>query len=278
MQGFIVLNPDELGQDPAVGMDLALALGVGHLEIRTAYGSNALVLDDDRLREIRRLADDRGLRVAALASPLWKWCRTEATPGKVDSFGFSTQVPVPERERWVDRALAVAAILGTGRVRVFSHLTVGEHTETFLDDPLLPYALKAAERAGVRLLLENEPVCTLSQPAPLLEVLREHTGLGLWLDLGNLYEVGHGTAEAVEALAPYAEYVHIKDYVPREDRMKQFVPAGSGDVPFAELLPVLHRIRPGLPYALETHVRDRPGDALTRGAAFLRGTVPGGLT
>ncbi|MFE7460630.1 sugar phosphate isomerase/epimerase family protein [Streptomyces sp. NPDC057554] len=273
----MVLNPDELGQDPAVGMDLAHALGVRHLEIRTAYNSNALTLDDARLREIRHLADERGLRVAALASPLWKWCRPEAAPGKVDSFGFPTQVPTEDRERWVHRALVVAGILGTDRVRVFSHLSVGEQTESFLDDPLLPYALKAAERAGIQLLLENEPVCTVAEPAPLLDVLREHTGLGLWLDLGNLYEVGHGTAQAVEELAPYVEYVHVKDYLPRNDRMKAFVAAGAGAVPYGELLPVLHRVRPGLPYALETHVRQSPGEALTRGAAFLRRTVPGGL-
>ncbi|MFE9882571.1 sugar phosphate isomerase/epimerase family protein [Streptomyces sp. NPDC005784] len=278
MQEFIVLNPDELGQDPAVGMDLAVALGVRHLEIRTAYGANALMLDDGRLREVRRLTDERGLQVTALASPLWKWCRPEAVPGKVDSFGFPTRMPAEDRERWVDRALAVADILGTGLVRVFSHLSVGDNlTESFVDDPLLTYALKHAKRAGVRLLLENEPVCTVAEPTPLLDVLRAHTGLGLWLDLGNLYEVGHGTAEAVEALAPYAEYVHIKDYVPRDDGMKQFVAAGDGDVPYAELLPALCRVRPALPYALETHVRESPGDALTRGAAFLRASLPGGL-
>ncbi|MFG3429530.1 sugar phosphate isomerase/epimerase family protein [Streptomyces californicus] len=277
MLGHVALNPDELGQDPAVGMDLAHALGVRHLEIRTAYDSNALVLTDAQLGEIRRLADERGLRVAALASPLWKWCRPEATPGKVDSFGFPTQVPAEDREQWVDRALAVAGILGTDRVRVFSHLAVGEQTESFLNDPLLTYALQAAERAGVRLLLENEPVCTVAEPAPLLDVLREHAGLGLWLDLGNLYEVGHGTAKAVEELAPYVEYVHIKDFVPQDDGMKAFVAAGAGAVPYGELLPVLHRLREGLPYALETHVRRNPGEALMRGAAFLRRTVPGGL-
>ncbi|OKJ78576.1 sugar phosphate isomerase/epimerase family protein [Streptomyces sp. CB02460] len=277
MQGFTVLNPDELGQDPTVGMDLAVALSVRHLEIRTAYGSNALVLEDDQVRSVRKLADERGLRVAALASPLWKWCRPEAVPGRVDSFGFPTQVPIPDRKRWVDRALTVAGLLGTDRVRIFSHLSVGEQTETFRDDPLLPYALRAAERARVRLLLENEPVCTVYEPASLLDVLQAHPGLGLWLDLGNLFEVGHGTAEAVDALAPYAEYVHIKDYRPRDDGTKDFVAAGDGTVPYRELLPALHQARPGLPYALETHVRETPGEALTRGAAFLRSTVPGGL-
>ncbi|MGY3056234.1 hypothetical protein ACVWZD_000478 [Streptomyces sp. TE3672] len=43
MQGIIVLHPDKLGEDPSVGVDLVLASGVGHLEIRTAYGAHALV-------------------------------------------------------------------------------------------------------------------------------------------------------------------------------------------------------------------------------------------
>ncbi|RDG33972.1 sugar phosphate isomerase/epimerase family protein, partial [Streptomyces corynorhini] len=204
----------------------------------------------------------------------------EAVPasGKVDSFQFPTRVAPERREGWVERAIAVAGVLGTDLIRVFSHLRVVEGlTESFLHDPLLSHALKRAEHAGVRLLLENEPVCTIAYPSPLLEVLRAHEGLGLWLDLGNLHEVGHGTADAVEALAPFAEYVHVKDYGLGEDGWKHFVAAGSGSVPYEELLPVLHRARPVLPYALETHVRVSPVDALAQGAAYLRRTVPGGL-
>jgi sugar phosphate isomerase/epimerase len=276
----IVLNPDELGQDPAAGMDLAVELGITHLEIRTAYGANALVLEDEQLYRVRQLAQERGLRVAALASPLWKWCLPGAEPGKVDSFGFPTRIALNERAHWVDRALAVARILGTSRVRVFSHLRVGPHlTESLRGDPLLPYALEHAERAGVRLLLENEPVCTVAHLQPLLDVLQAHPRLGLWLDLGNLFEVGQGTAETVRALAGRTEYVHIKDFRPRRDEGagdKEFVAAGTGYVPYRELLPVLAELRPGLLYGLETHVPDGPGTALAAGAAFLREVLPGG--
>ncbi|MFJ2745440.1 sugar phosphate isomerase/epimerase family protein [Streptomyces sp. NPDC087440] len=279
MQKTIVLNPDELDQDPAVGMDLAVELGVTHLEIRTAYGANALVLDDGQLRQVRRLADDRELTIAALASPLWKWCPADANPGKVDSFGFPTRVAPGERADWVDRALTVASVLGTSRVRVFSHLRVEDTlTETLHDDPLLPYALARAEQEGVRLLLENEPVCTVARLEPLLDVLGRFPGLGLWLDLGNLHEVGDGTVDAVRTLAPRTEYVHVKDFLPRPDEGhgdKAFVAPGSGAVPYRELLPVLAQERPGLLYGLETHVRDEPAVALAKGAAFLHDVLPG---
>jgi sugar phosphate isomerase/epimerase len=275
----LVLNPDELGPDPTPGMDLAVKLGIGHLEIRSAEGANAVTLPADRLRHIRALADERGLKVAALASPLWKWCRPEARPGRVDTFGFPTQVPPEERLGWIERAIEAATILGAPIVRVFSHLRVEpELTEQLLGDLLLAKALELANAAGVRLLLENEPVCTVAHAEPLLEILdRYHgQGLGLWLDVANLHEVGQATGDVVRALAPYAGYVHVKDYRPT-DGGRSFCPAGEGVVPYGEVLPLLHAARPALPYALETHVRDTPADALAAGAAFLRSAVPGGV-
>ncbi|WP_418154521.1 sugar phosphate isomerase/epimerase family protein [Actinoalloteichus caeruleus] len=275
----LVLNPDELGPDPVAGMDLAVKLGIGHLEIRSAEGANAITLPAGRLRHLRALADERGLAAAALASPLWKWCRPEAMPGRVDTFGFPTQIPHDERMGWIKRAIDAAAILGAPVVRVFSHLRVEpKFTEQLIGDPLLPRALELANTAGVRLLLENEPVCTLAHAEPLLEVLDRYSGqgLGLWLDVGNLHEVGQATGEVVRALAPYVGYVHVKDYRPVEGR-RVFCPAGEGVVPYGQVLPLLDAARRGLPYALETHVRDTPADALTTGAAFLRTAVPGGV-
>lgn len=275
----LVLNPDELGPDPAPGMDLAVKLGIGHLEIRSAEGANAVTLPAERLRHIRALADERGLKVAALASPLWKWCRPEATPGRVDTFGFPTQVAPEDRLGWIERAVQAATILGAPIVRVFSHLRVEpELTEQLLGDPLLAKALELANIAGVRLLLENEPVCTVAHAEPLLEVLdRYHgQGLGLWLDVANLHEVGQATPATVNALAPYVGYVHVKDYRPADGGGRAFCPAGEGVVPYDQVLPLLHAARPALPYALETHVRDTPADALTAGTAFLCSAVPGG--
>jgi sugar phosphate isomerase/epimerase len=276
----LVLNPDELGPDPVPGMDLAVKLGIGYLEIRSVRAANVLMLPGERLRHLRALADVRGLKVAALASPLWKWCRPEACPGRVDTFGFPTQVPLEERLGWVERAIAAAGILDAPIVRVFSHLRVAPgQTERFTGDPLLAKALEMADRAGVRLLLENEPVCTVARAGPLLEVLERYhgQGLGLWLDVANLHEVGQATGETVMSLAPYVGYVHVKDYRAGAAGGRVFCPAGEGCVPYGEVLPLLHAACPVLPYALETHVRDTPAEALTAGAAFLRSAVPGGL-
>ncbi|MCY7343118.1 MAG: sugar phosphate isomerase/epimerase [Pseudonocardia sp.] len=276
----LVMNPDELGSDPRPGMDLAVSLGISGLEIRTAHGTNALLLPTEGLRGLRDMAENRGLAVVALASPLWKWCRPGATPGRVDSFGFPTEIPPDDRSMWIERAIGAAVILGAPLVRVFSHLRVAlESTERFVDDPLLGTALDAAERAGVRLLLENEPVCTVAQADLLLEALQRHhgRGLGLWLDVANLHEVGQADPETVRSLAPYVGYVHVKDYRSAPDGRRSFCPAGEGCVPYDTVLPLLADACPVVPYALETHVRDGPAAALAAGAAFLRSTLPGGV-
>jgi len=269
----LVLNPDELGPDPTVGMDLAVALGIRELEIRTAWGRNALLLDDQQLDMIRRQAQERGLAVVALASPLWKWCQPESAPGRVDSFGFPTRVPHSERERWVDRAVEVAGLLGIERVRVFSHLRVEpDLTEDFATDPLLIRALRLAEQAGMQLLVENEPVCTTATTQAIAAVLERHAdaGLRLWLDVANLHELGEDTLASVTALASFVNYVHVKDYIPATGRRKAFCAVGTGVVPYHRVLPILADRAPEAPWALETHVRDNPRQALTDGAAFLR--------
>lgn len=260
-------------------MDLAVRLGIEQLEIRSAYGRNALLLPDERLEQLRVLASERGLKVAALASPLWKWCRSDARPGRVDSFGFPVRVAAGDRQGWVERAVAVAGILRAPVIRVFSHLLAGELTESFIGDPLLVRALQAANRAGARLLLENEPSCTVANAGALLDVMdRYHElGLGLWLDVANLHDLGLATPEVVRSLTPYVGYVHVKDYLAGDDGGRVFCAAGAGCVPYREVLPLLHAACPVLPCGLETHMRRAAAAAVAAGAAYLRASLPGGM-
>nr|BFE98868.1 hypothetical protein GCM10020241_05440 [Streptoalloteichus tenebrarius] len=75
-------------------------------------------------------------------------------------------------------------------------------------------------------------------------------------------------------MAPYVGYVHVKDYR-TTDGGRSFCPAGEGVVPYEMVLPLLHTARPALPYALETHVRDTPADALAARTARSLGWMVG---
>lgn len=213
----------------------------------------------------------------ALASPLFKWCRSDATPGRMDRFGFPARVPAAARAGYVQRALEVADLLGTSLVRIFSNLTVEERlTEPLVDDELLSTALAYAAEAEITLLVENEPVCTASTAQQLSQLLDAYApqGLRCWLDLANLHQVGDANPEVVAALAPHTAYVHIKDYRASAAE-RRFCPAGMGEIPYDTLLPVLDRHAPEPAYGIETHVRDTPADAIAGTAAYLRQALEG---
>lgn len=276
-ENVLVLNPDELGQDPTTGMDLAVQLGISHLEIRSAYGRNAILLDDPEVKKIRCEADCRGLSIAALASPLFKWCLEDATPGRVDTFGFPARIDRQSRPRYIVRAIEIAALLGTSRVRIFSNLRVEPGlTEPLISDPMLPAALWWAGQCGVQLLVENEPVCTAARATTLVKLLETFAsdGLGLWLDVANLHEVGEANPDLISQLTHHVGYVHIKDFRLTPSG-REFCPAGTGDVPYKDALAAIQQVNSALPYALETHVRDIPAAAITEGARYLRTVVKG---
>ena len=67
------INPDELGQDPVPGLDLARELGLDRVEVRSAYDRNILTMSEAQVSALREAIQSRRLQVAAIAAPLWKW-------------------------------------------------------------------------------------------------------------------------------------------------------------------------------------------------------------
>jgi hypothetical protein len=98
----LAINPDELGQDPSLGVALAHELGVPCIELRTAYSKNILLMDDEEIRALGRLARRENLQVAAIASPLFKWCDPGTPIGHVDRFG-SPPTSVETSDRVISR-------------------------------------------------------------------------------------------------------------------------------------------------------------------------------
>ena len=96
---------DEIAVDLAEQLDVMQREGVPALEFRGAWGKNILDLSDDEVRKAKGLLDERGMHVSAIGSPIGKVKIT-------DDFGVHL-----ERYR---RALAVADMLDTPRIRVFS--------------------------------------------------------------------------------------------------------------------------------------------------------------
>lgn len=219
---------DEIGDDPGIQLAVLEALGARHIEVRSAWGTNIVDLDGDRLAELGRLIDAAGFGVSAIASPI----------GKVD-----VALPVEHEVERLGRAIAAAQALGSRYVRIFSFFRGdGVPAEAIRDDVLVRMRALAdlAERERIVLLHENEKEIYGDVPERVLDIV-ESVGshaLRLAWDNANFVQVGvRPFTDAWPLLHPHVEYLQVKDALAADGTV---VPAGEGD---GELLQTLTALR-----------------------------------
>ena len=110
--------------------------------------------------------------------------------------------------------------------------------------------LPAAERAGVRILLENIPMAPLPEASGLAALCRQFDSpaLGICYDVANAHFIGEDPATGLHEVAPWLGLVHASDTgrdVWRHDRI------GSGTVDFAPVPAALAAVGYDGPVVLE---------------------------
>jgi len=95
-----------------------------------------------------------------------------------------------------------------------------------------------ARAAGVRILVENMPVAFIPDAEGLMDALERHgdEAIGVIYDVANGHFIGEDLAPALRRVAPRLGMVHVSD---TGQRVYRHDPVGAGDVPFAEVPPVL---------------------------------------
>ncbi|TWD72041.1 sugar phosphate isomerase/epimerase [Kribbella amoyensis] len=215
---------DEIDQDPRIQAAVLLALGARHLEVRSAWGTNIVELDKTQLDRLRTELTDAGVGVSAIASPI----------GKVQ-----VDLPVEHEVERLDRAIAAAEALDTKYIRIFSFYRAdGVAPEDVRDATLerMSALAKRAEQAGVVLLHENEKDIYGDIPSRCLDLITSvgSPALKIAWDNANFVQVGvRPFSEGFEALAPYVEYLQVKDARLADGVV---VPAGEGDGELAETI------------------------------------------
>lgn len=258
---------DEVSAHFEEALDWSAEQGLKHVEVRVINGTNVVELDDSQLLEVRRLVEERGLFISAVASPLFK-CKLDPTRKAAhgDTFG-QREESLDAHLAKLDRAAEIAKLLGTSRIRIFSFWRE-ENPSLYRDEIIrqLRKAAETAERHGVVLLLENEPACNGGFAEEVADLVRG-TGSpalkGLW-DPGNeayggreAYPSGYAVMKDVLA------HIHLKDAYIREDGTARCVPLGSGVVPvIAQLKALLADGYDGL-FTLETHFIPEGGTQMT---------------
>lgn len=272
------INLDETADNFSDGLNFVVQNNVPFVEIRTVNGKNILHLSPEETKKVARTIKKHGKKVSAIASPLFKWyAKGDKSTKEFDNFGVDPSVDEKIKKKYIVRIINQARILETGRIRVFSGLTVndGNHVMKPSEIQLMHYALKKAGESGIKLLLENEPACVVSDFDDYMKTLKyfQNEGLLAWVDIANFYEIGKRVnKKMMEALAPFVEYIHIKD--PIGMKQHSYVPVGDGYINykriFSDLVDVLKK---PVFFSIETHVKDNKAEASRKSLSYVRSII-----
>lgn len=269
----VSINLDEISDDLNQSIDFLTRKKVKYAEIRTINGKNIVDFDLAEVKNIARLLFKKGLKISAIASPLFKWY-LDPTGSKVqhDNFSFDPSLDEKQKKDYILKTIKIAEIFETKNVRVFSNLRQdGVDTKEIFKDRMFEYMLEQFLEFGLNPLLENEPVCLISKAKDYLEVLQKYESKGLkaWWDIANSYDVGDVVnGDLIQSLKPYIEYLHVKDKVSASG--KDYIPLGSGFINykqiFSDLVPTLDK---SIFVSIETHVHSNKIEATKTSLEYL---------
>lgn len=258
---------DEVSGDFQEALDWARKEELKHVEIRTVDGRNIAVLSDDQVREVRRQVEARGLFISAVASPLFKCALDPARPvASGDRFGQQEE-DVEAHFAKLERVIAIARLLGTRRIRIFSFW---REKDPVLYRPEIVRHLKRAgliaQRQDALLLVENEPSCNGGFAQEVAAIVRDidcPAVKALW-DPGNeAYAGGEAFPAGYGHMKDVLAHVHLKDAYIAKDGTPHCVPLGSGTVPFIPHLRALAADGYDGLFTIETHYKPQGGSAKT---------------
>ena len=185
--------------------------GITRLEIRGVDGQNISEISTEKAKSVRQKLDASGISVWSIGSPYGKI-------GIADDFS-------PHLDRF-RRGLELAGLLGATRMRVFSFYLPRGRAEEYSDavTERLDAFCTAAKGSGILLCHENEKGIFGDTPARCLAIHKALPQIKAVFDPANFIQCGQDTKTAWDVLAPYVEYMHVKDAL-ADGRV---VPAGKG--------------------------------------------------
>jgi sugar phosphate isomerase/epimerase len=238
---------DEIDLDLEVQLKTLRKLRIGRLDLRAAWGTNVLALDDEQVAAVRILCDKYGMTVACLGSPIGK------TP---------IEEPLEQEAANLSRLFQIGRALGTNKIRVFSFYPPDMSSNAGYDAYVrqsadrLAHLTQMAAAEGFVLLLENEKDIVTDTPERCQAVLKivHSPHLRFAWDPANFVQVGVAgpMTRGWQLLKPYLAYVHVKDALLADSSVK---PAGEGDGEVRELLGGLQEMGYQGVLALEPHLQ-----------------------
>ena len=252
-----VIN-DEISQDFGRACEVAShEFGMGWMELRGMWNKNIVKLDEKEVAEARSLLQKYQLKVTDIASPLFKVDWPGAPKSKFsEAKSFGADFNWKEQDEVLDRAIELAKVFGTERVRCFDFWRLEDQApyRAAINDKLRDAAQKA-EKKGITLVLENESACNTATAAEAVKVLSAVQSPSFMLnwDPGNAAAGGETPYPDGYNLLPKERigHCHCKDFI--KTGKGEWAPMGGGIIDWAGQFKALKRDGYHFAVSLETH-------------------------
>jgi sugar phosphate isomerase/epimerase len=254
---------DEISQDFGHACDVASRdFGMGLVDLREAGGKNLMNWDAAQIADVRKVVDRFNLRVACLATPIFKVDWPDAPKSsfspKRDEFGAS--FTFAQQDELLERAFELAKQFQTDRIRVFDFWRLEDQKphRAAIDDVVRKAAAKAGKR-GLTLVLENEYACNTATGAEAgrLAAAIPDKALQITWDPGNAQFRDEVPFPGGYAAIPKGRigHMHCKDAAKRADGKWEWMAMGTGVIDWAGQFRALKADGYSHACTLETHWR-----------------------
>lgn len=254
---------DEISQDFGHACEVASRdFGMGFVDLREAAGKNLMNWDAAQIADVRKVLQRAGLKVACLATPIFKvdWPGAPKSPfsPKRDEFGAS--FTYAQQDELLERAFDLARTFSTDRIRIFDFWRLEDQKphRAAIDDVVRKAASKAAAR-GLTLVLENEYACNTATGAEAgrLAAAIPEKALQITWDPGNAQFRDEVPFPGGYAAIPKGRigHVHCKDAARGAGGKWEWTAMGRGVIDWAGQFRALARDGYAFACTLETHWR-----------------------
>jgi L-ribulose-5-phosphate 3-epimerase len=183
---------DGFSQDFEDALKVMKGYGLSWVEIRQVFGIYNTEANPAQIQRLKDLLDNYGFRVSVIDSALYKCALPGTRPVKEEKDAY----PYTEQMDLLKRAIDRAHALGADKIRGFTFWRVadpGKLSTRIAGE--LEKAADVANRAGMRLVIEDEPSCNAGTGHELAEILTmaPAPNLGINWDVGNGYWLGEAS-------------------------------------------------------------------------------------
>jgi len=225
--------------EPSTFLKHCHSLGAGGMQAHLG------VMSSDEVRRLREFADQHELFVDAIIGP---------PKSEADTMRFEAEVRTASD---IGAQAARTVIMPGRRYEQFQTLAEFRQAEA-RGRRMLERAAPIVTKHRVRLAVENHKDQRIEERIALFKHL-DCEFIGACLDTGNSFALQDGAYEPIEALAPYAFAVHLKDQALQEYEhgfLLGDIPLGQGSFDLNKMVEVIRKANPRVRFALELITRD----------------------